>query len=363
MNLIASLQRVRSVNDYHFTVPSGVGYEDIAYLPGATTVYYRHRNGLLGRWCFDRFRLPTLLADFKPDLMLCLGNRGAAYHECPVAILCHDPHLFYPERHYANETRFKKVVKAFQRLILAYDLRSAKLLLCQTQTAAKRIREVFDYHGPIALCPNAVSQAVELSAASRQMPASLQFLHGKQKLFCLTRYYPHKNLELILDLFSRFGGELADTVVIVTIAADQHPKAARFLRDVKARRLEDRILNVGPLPQSDLPAYFHHCDALFLPTLLESFSGTYLEAMRFGKPILTSDLDFAHDVCGAAALYFNPWNVSTAKTAILSLQRDPDSATRLGHAGAERLKSLFRSWDDIAVEVAEHLEVLPTGGP
>ena len=30
-----------------------------------------------------------------------------------------------------------------------------------------------------------------------------------------------------------------------------------------------------------------------MPTLLESFSGTYVESMYFEKPILTSDLDFA----------------------------------------------------------------------
>ena len=43
-----------------------------------------------------------------------------------------------------------------------------------------------------------------------------------------------------------------------------------------------------------------------MPTLLESFSGTYVEAMYHQIPIFTSDIDFAHDVCKEAAFYFDP---------------------------------------------------------
>ena len=34
-----------------------------------------------------------------------------------------------------------------------------------------------------------------------------------------------------------------------------------------------------------------------LPSLLESYSGAYVEAMSFGVPIVTSDRDFAREVC------------------------------------------------------------------
>ncbi len=44
--------------------------------------------------------------------------------------------------------------------------------------------------------------------------------------------------------------------------------------------------------QKELAGYFCNSNALLLPALLESFSATYLEAMYFGLPILTSNLDF-----------------------------------------------------------------------
>jgi len=55
-----------------------------------------------------------------------------------------------------------------------------------------------------------------------------------------------------------------------------------------------------------VPSLYAQSDALLMPTLLESFSGTYVEAMFHKIVILTSKLDFAEDVCGESAFYFDP---------------------------------------------------------
>ncbi|MFZ2653616.1 MAG: glycosyltransferase [Victivallales bacterium] len=357
-NLISSLQHVRKGNEYLLTMPVGVGYEAVTCLPSTKKIYYDRKGGTLGRWCFDTFQLPKIISDFHPDILLCLGNRGVRYDCCPVVILCHDSHLFYPEKHYSNETWFNKAVKRYNKWTLVRESRRAALMLFQTETAAARARTSLGYTGPAAICPNAVSQAIENTSGKTEMPQALLPFKDKYKLFCLTRYYPHKNLEIIPEMFSRFRDGLANTVVILTISAGQHHLAARLLMDIKRRGLEDCIVNVGPLPQTELASYYQNCDALFLPTLLESFSGTYLEAMRFGKPILTSDLDFAHDVCGDAAIYFDPWDANSVKSEIMRFHGDGKLREQLAESGKKRLSSLFRSWDEIALELAEHIETL-----
>ena len=47
---------------------------------------------------------------------------------------------------------------------------------------------------------------------------------------------------------------------------------------------------------------------MFLPTFLECFSASYAEAMLMKKPIITSNLGFAQNVCKDAAVYFDPCN-------------------------------------------------------
>jgi glycosyltransferase involved in cell wall biosynthesis len=58
----------------------------------------------------------------------------------------------------------------------------------------------------------------------------------------------------------------------------------------------------------NVPFLYKQCDALLMPTLLESFSGTYVEAMYHKKTIFTSDFDFAKVVCRDVAFYFNPFD-------------------------------------------------------
>ena len=75
-----------------------------------------------------------------------------------------------------------------------------------------------------------------------------------------------------------------------------------------------------------------------MPTLLETSSATYPEAMAMGLPIVTTDLDFARDVCGPAARYFTALSAVGAAEAIAPLIQDDDgTAATLVSSGTERL--------------------------
>jgi glycosyltransferase involved in cell wall biosynthesis len=89
---------------------------------------------------------------------------------------------------------------------------------------------------------------------------------------------------------------------------------------------------------------------------LESFTGTFVEAMHYGLPILTSDLDFARHVCGDAAIYFDPWDPGSIKEAILRLHTDQNLRQELISRGRERLRTEFKGWDEIAADTVNTLE-------
>ena len=96
-----------------------------------------------------------------------------------------------------------------------------------------------------------------------------------------------------------------------------------------------------------------------MPSRMESFSGTYLESMHFGLPILTSDLDFAREICGGAADIFDPWDALSIKDAILRVKGDPNLREDLVAKGRKRLSESFkRTWEDIAADIKYHLESL-----
>lgn len=354
-NIIATLPKVAPQHVFLATVPSGAGYEvceavNLRLCPTAIT-------GTSGRMLFDNHTLPRILREFAPDLIWGLGNTGLVKPPCRQAVLFQDAHLLYPVRHYALETAFYKIRKRMVGWHLARCLPRTERIFCQTDTMRKRFAEVMQYDiSRIGLCPNAISSFATIPP-DPQVPEALRPYSGRFRLLLLTKYYAHKNIEGVVEAYERFEPELRDTVCVLTIEPSQGSHAAALLDRIHRRGLADRILSVGALKQEQLGEYYLACDAVLLPTLLESFSATYLEAMHFGRPIITSDLDFARDVCGKAAAYFDPWNPAAIKQAIVKLRDDLAWRTDLACRGKARMESLFRSWPDILRGVADELGI------
>ncbi|MCD8531352.1 MAG: glycosyltransferase [Saccharospirillaceae bacterium] len=86
--------------------------------------------------------------------------------------------------------------------------------------------------------------------------------------------------------------------------------------------VSDLIINVGRLSLSECLEYYKRSNIVFLPTLLEVFSATYLEAMAVGVPIVTTDLDFAKDNCGDAALFYSSTSYEDAASKINEVLSD-----------------------------------------
>jgi glycosyltransferase involved in cell wall biosynthesis len=209
----------------------------------------------------------------------------------------HDAHFVYPRAHHGRMAFAEKVRYVFQRRQLARRMAKTDLVYCQTHTMSRRIGQVYGHPDRIRLLPNYLPEALFAKTEEVSLPATFISQANKYRLICLTRYYAHKNLEVLLNTFATNADDLKDVVLFLTIPDDQAHEAGGLLRAIGRAGLGDQIINLGQIPQSEVPAYFKSCHALLFPTLMESFSTTYLEAMHCGLPIMTSDLDFARDVC------------------------------------------------------------------
>lgn len=356
-HLIAALAKTDKTNTYAFIIPDQQEYRNVVSEGSADTVHYCSIRGNLQRFFLDNLTMKRAAYTFKPDIILGLGNFGMDNPPCPQAILIHNSFLFETEKN----TRWLPLMSRLRHCVLRNRLRRqlprTDLVFCQTATMEKQLRDVCGYRGKTAVIPNVFSP-LEHGDTSRY-PSELTPHMDKYKLFYLTRYYPHKGIEMLVELFDRYRDELADTVAVITIDARQNANAGRLLRQVRECGLSDRIINVGPLSQQKLVDYYRACDCLVMPTRLESFSVTYLEAMHFGLPILTSDRNFAREICGPAAVYFDPWHTASIRDTVLRVKHDTPLRTSLVTHGHARLASRFaRTWDDVAAEMNDHFEAL-----
>lgn len=343
-NLINGITKHFPKVKFQIFVPKDLGYEDSA--PNHSDcewIAYEHKFGVIGRWLYDKTVIVKRIEKFSPNLVLCLGNIGLQKYVAPQILLVQDSHLFYPRKHYSREGFLQNLVYSFKRRHFSHDLERTNVLLCQTTTALHRIKNQYGFSGSIEVFPNAISIS-SLSGDGSSKNIKIDIQKNDFRLFYLTKYYPHKNIEALLDVFSKYKDELANVTLYLTINANQHPKAKKLLKKIEQKGLSANIINIGPIEQKQIASYFRVMDALIMPSTLESFSGSYLEAMNFDCPVLTSDLDFAREVCRDAALYFDPWAVDSIYNSIRALMDDPQLAVTLRERGKKVLESNCRSW-------------------
>jgi glycosyltransferase involved in cell wall biosynthesis len=358
INLLRSLTAIDNGIEVIAVLPVGYDYEEIGGIFSIPPIWFDQKGSFLRRFIFDMITLPRKVRTIKPDVILALGNIGMRGHSIPQAILVQDAHHVYPRRHYGPMTASQHLRYFVQKRQIKHYLKKTSILYCQTKTMLKHTQNTFGYRYAKIL-PKGISANVVQGMDNTDMPQEFRPFEKCFRLICLTRYNPHKNLEAVVNLFIDAHETLQDFVVFITIAAEQHPNAKRLLDKIRQYGLSNHIVNLGPIKQCRIPAFFNNCHALLLPTLIESFSATYIEAMQFDLPILTSDLDFAHETCGPAALYFDPWSNQSILKAVVEIRKNTELRNRLVRAGRDRLKTVYnKSWDDIARSVVLDLREL-----
>ena len=231
---------------------------------------------------------------------------------------------------------YDRFIRKIKLYLIKIRLHHPTAIIAQTPVVKKSLEDLYGLTN-ISIVPNAIS-LVNVQCDHVRKPA----LPSGTRLLCLTHYYPHKNLEVCLPLAERIRDAGYDYKIIITIDEGQHPKAIKLLRNIQEKGLDEIIVNIGSVPIADVPSIYKACDGLLLPTLLESFSATYLEAMFHGIPILTSNLDFAKGICGDAACYFDPLDPDDILKILNEVFDDPHRMNSLMEAAREILNNFPR---------------------
>lgn len=158
------------------------------------------------------------------------------------------------------------------------------------------------------------------------------------RILLLSVYHPNKNFELLPRIAHALRTRAKDdgTVFVVTLPKDSpHWRALEAM--ARSFDVADCLVNFGPVPQRGCAELYRACDAVILPSQLESFSNTIAEAWTMGRPLLIGDLPWARALCGSAAEYF-PYDAhGEAAERIQQLKRDASRRAQLVEAGKAEL--------------------------
>ena len=153
----------------------------------------------------------------------------------------------------------------------------------------------------------------------------------------------YKNLSTVIRAF----GQIRDkTDHLLLLAGHSIYRLEQHFVDLAIEhRIGDRIIRLHHPSDELLCQAYSSSDAFIFPSLQEGFGIPLIEAMRCQTPVIASDIPVFHEICGDAAMYFNPHHSDQLARSMLAII---ESETKAPIILAGQEKSKLYSWDKSA---------------
>jgi len=124
------------------------------------------------------------------------------------------------------------------------------------------------------------------------------------------------------------------------------PLSRKLALQVREAGISERVHFVPWADERDMPAYYHACDMLVLPSIArtEAFGLVLLEAQACGKPTISTELGTGTSYAnldGVTGYVVPPNDVSALASAMNRLLEDSGLREEMGARGRERVESEF----------------------
>lgn len=157
-------------------------------------------------------------------------------------------------------------------------------------------------------------------------------------IFYPANTWPHKNHEnLFRALKKNIDSGSEYSLVLTGWASNAHLSIKSTIKDLD---LLSSIYWSGYIPDEWMPMMYNRADALIFPSLYEGFGIPLLEAMHTGCPIACSNVTSCPEICGDAALYFDPESIDQIADSIKEITESDETRSRLITSGFEQAKIL-----------------------
>ena len=294
-----------------------------------------------------------LLNSYRIDLLHVPRHYSPAYRlKFPVIVTMHDfQHIHFPE-FFTPTQRIHKAIRYY------ISIQESDHIVVSFNHVKKDIIKFFKTdQGKISVCPVPVNNdwlsdegtPAEELIAKYNIPAT----------FILTpsATWEHKNHLSVLEALAKLKSE---DLKVFWVATGQKTPYYKFIsKRIEELGLCDQVLFTGIVSENDLRGFYNMCKLVVIPTLYEAGSGPLFEAMRYGVPVICSDVTSLPGTIGDKEFIFNPLNPNEIARQIKNGLTDPGFIFRNienSRKQAQKLKEL----DYESLFINTYSEVLKT---
>ena len=224
-----------------------------------------------------------------------------------------------------------KMKMRLHNVLLRYLIKQKRFIITQTNIIKKDLIDKLDFN------PNNIKVLCNVLPAIYSS-ISREHMKSDKSWVDITAIGggEHKNLDIIPDIINLLKIKYGITNFRFHITLpNSSPVLPVINHKVEEFQCPDCIVNHGNLKQTELADLYRNSDICFLPSVLEVFSASTIEAMFFKLPTVATKLPFNTEVFNDSCLYYEPMNVAQAAEKLIHLAEDyalrQELVTRMDH--------------------------------
>lgn len=154
-----------------------------------------------------------------------------------------------------------------------------------------------------------------------------------------------KNIVRLLQAFRMFRAEIREPYTLV-LAGRRTPMSVGIDAAIDSLGLRAHVVEIGHLPNADLPLLYNAAEMFAFPSLWEGFGIPVVESMACATPVITSNVSSLPEVTDGAALLVDPYSTDDIGAAMFELARDASLRAMLAERGLRRAQHF--TWEQTA---------------
>lgn len=353
-NLVGSLHEADPTQEYIVFVPEALA-TDLANVSGSIRVVGANVShaSFLRRFLWDQITLRRIVKEKGVNVLLSSSDFGMLFPPCRQILMIRNALFFsasYKEQFLPAKSLRFRLEWFLRRWLIRVSAYFSDLVVTASQAMLDDVRRyisladakvaVNPFGVPIAKFNEGEGTEVRPVKPSRDS-------HGKLRLLYVSEYGDYKNLGLLLKAVRILRARgFEDFLVTTTMHPDQFADVEVATRDTDRCLAADpeiaaHVNFVGSVPYGEVHCLYRSCDVFVFPSLIESFGHPLVEAMAAGLPIAASDIPINREVCGDAAIYFDPFDAHALAGCITSLKASRRLRGALAKAGIRRAREQF----------------------
>lgn len=256
------------------------------------------KKSWIKRCYYEYFYFKKLSRKLKPYLWLSLHDITPNVETEKLAVYCHNPTPFYKMK--IKDIKYDRKVYLFSKLykyLYKINIKRNDYVIVQQDWIRKKFEEMYKIKN-IIVAPPEKKYLIQKSNNKNKVEENTFFYPSFPRIF--------KNFEIIckaVQLLEKKG--IKNFKVYLTIDGTENLYSKEIVEKYKNLKC---IEFLGLLTREEVFEYYSKVECLIFPSKLETWGLPISEFKIYNKPIILSELEYAHETVGEyeKCLFFNP---------------------------------------------------------